>query len=57
MPPSRMAVVGEPGMPRVSIGSMEPVEAALLADSGATTPSTAPLPKRSGSLAQVLEMP
>jgi len=50
MPPSRMAVVGEPGMPSVSIGSIEPVLAALLADSGAHTPSTAPLPNFSGSL-------
>ena len=44
MPPSRMAVVGEPGMPSVSMGSMEPVEAALLAASGATTPLISPLP-------------
>ena len=44
MPPSRIAVVGEPGMPSVSIGSMDPVEAALLADSGATTPLMLPLP-------------
>ena len=48
MPPSSSAVVGEPGMPSVSIGSSEPVEAALLALSGAATPSMAPLPKRSG---------
>ena len=57
IPPSRMAVVGEPGMPRVSMGSMEPVEAALLAHSGATTPSTLPLPKLSGSLAICLATP
>ena len=29
------AVVAEPGMPSVSIGTMAPAEAALLADSGA----------------------
>ena len=57
MPPSRMAVVGEPGMPRVIIGSMEPVEAALLADSGAATPATLPLPKDSGSFEKVLARP
>ena len=44
MPPSSIAVVGEPGMPSVSIGSMEPVDAALFAASGATTPSMFPLP-------------
>ena len=33
MPPRRMAVVGEPGMPSVSIGSIAPVDAALLAAS------------------------
>ena len=48
MPPSRMAVVGDPGMPSVSIGSMEPVLAALFADSGAATPFMSPLPKFSG---------
>ena len=48
MPPNSSAVVGEPGIPRVSIGSSEPVLAALFAVSGATTPSTAPLPNCSG---------
>ncbi len=43
-----MAVVGEPGIPSVSIGNMDPVLAALLADSGAATPSSAPLPNFSG---------
>jgi hypothetical protein len=43
-----IAVVAEPGMPSVSIGTMAAVAAALLADSGAATPSMAPLPKRSG---------
>ena len=57
MPPSRIAVVGDPGIPRVSIGSIEPVLAALLADSGAATPSMLPLPKESGSLDIVLAMP
>ena len=54
MPPSRMAVVGEPGMPSVSIGSIEPVLAALLAASGATTPSTLPLPKLFGIFGHLL---
>ena len=49
MPPSRIAVVGEPGMPSVIIGSIEPVLAALLAVSGAATPAILPLPKVSGS--------
>ena len=57
MPPSRIAVVGEPGMPSVSIGSIDPVLAALFADSGATTPSTLPLPNESGSFAIDLATP
>ncbi len=57
MPPSRMAVVGEPGMPRVIMGSMDPVLAALLAVSGAATPAMFPLPKLSGSLDMVLATP
>ena len=57
MPPNSNAVVGEPGMPRVSIGSNDPVEAALFAVSGAATPSMAPLPNRSGVLEVNLAMP
>ena len=57
MPPNKIAVVGEPGMPSVIIGSIEPVEAALLAASGAATPDTLPLPKLSGFLENVLAMP
>ena len=57
MPPSRIAVVGEPGMPRVSMGSMAPVEAALFAASGATTPLTSPLPKFSGVFEVILATP
>ena len=57
MPPGSTAVVGEPGMPSVSIGSIEPVEAALLADSGAETPLSAPLPNFSGCLAVILATP
>ena len=57
MPPSRIAVVGDPGIPKVIIGSMEPVEAALFADSGAATPVTLPLPKDSGSFEKVLARP
>ena len=57
MPPSRIAVVGDPGMPRVIIGSIEPVEAALFAASGAATPAIFPFPKLSGSLEKVLASP
>ena len=42
------AMPDEPGMPKNSVGSSEPPSLALLAVSGAITPSTAPLPKRSG---------
>ena len=47
-PPSMIAVVAEPGMPSVSIGTIAAVAAALFADSGAATPSIAPLPNCSG---------
>ncbi len=47
-PPSMTAVVAEPGMPSVSIGTMAPAEAALLADSGPATPSMAPWPNSPG---------
>ena len=47
-PPSMIAVVAEPGMPSVSIGTMAAVAPALFADSGAATPSIAPLPNCSG---------
>ena len=46
--PSSSAVTGLPGMPSDSTGMMLPATAALFADSGPATPSTAPLPKRSG---------
>ncbi len=46
--PSSSAVTGFPGMPSDSTGMMLPATAALFADSGPATPSTAPLPKRSG---------
>ena len=52
-----MAVVGEPGIPRVSIGKRAPVEAELLADSGATTPATSPLPKLSESFDVIFATP
>src|SRR5512137_1171629 len=45
-----MAVVAVPGIPRVSSGMNDDVDEALFADSGAATPSMAPLPKRSGWL-------
>ena len=57
MPPSRMAVVGDPGIPSVIIGSIEPVDAALLAASGAATPATLPLPNVSPSFENVLARP
>ena len=44
-----IAIIGLEGTPRVSIGMKEVCEAALLAASGAATPSMAPLPKRAGS--------
>ncbi len=47
--PSRMAVVPDPGMPSVSSGTKEPVQAALFADSGAARPLTEPLPNWSCS--------
>ena len=43
-----MAMEAFPGMPRVSSGMKELLAAALLADSGAATPSMAPWPNRSG---------
>ena len=43
-----IAVVAEPGMPSVSIGTIAAVAAALLADSGPATPSIAPRPNSSG---------
>ena len=49
--PSSKAVTALPGMPRVNKGIIPPDTAALLAASGPATPSIAPLPKRSGSLA------
>ena len=47
-PPSITAAVGLPGMPRVIIGKRAAPPAAWAAVSGATTPSSSPLPKRSG---------
>ena len=49
IPPSKMAVVGDPGMPNVIIGSIDPVDAALFAASGAATPEMLPLAKLFGS--------
>ncbi|GAF21565.1 hypothetical protein JCM19047_1250 [Bacillus sp. JCM 19047] len=45
--PSITAVVPDPGIPIVNIGMSDPTAAELLADSGATSPSTAPLPNSS----------
>src|ERR671935_2625929 len=49
-PPSMTAAVGDPGMPSVIMGSMAATPAAWAAVSGATTPSSSPLPNRSGFL-------
>ena len=53
--PSISAMVALPGMPSVSVGMKEVCAAALLATSGAATPSIAPLPKPEGSLRSLLE--
>ena len=42
--PRRIAVVPEPGMPSVSSGTKDPVQAALFALSGAARPFTDPFP-------------
>ena len=47
---SRMAVMLSPGMPSVSSGTRVGPFTALLAASAAATPSSSPLPKRSGCL-------
>ncbi len=47
--PNKIAVVPEPGMPKVSMGTKEPVEAALLAVSGADRPLIEPLPNSARS--------
>jgi hypothetical protein len=44
----RIACTGPSGTPSASIGTKAPEAAALLADSGPATPSTAPLPNCSG---------
>ena len=49
--PSNIAAVPEPGIPSASSGTIAPEVAELLALSGQATPSMAPFPKRSGSLA------
>ena len=49
--PNKMAVVPDPGIPSVSNGTKDPVQAALLAVSGAAKPLIEPLPnfRRSSS--------
>ena len=47
-PPSITAAVGDPGIPSVIMGRIAATPAACAAVSGATTPSSSPLPKRSG---------
>ena len=48
MAPIISAISAFGGMPRLSIGMKQACAAALLADSGAATPSMAPRPNRSG---------
>ncbi len=50
MAPTISAITALDGMPRVSMGMNEVCAAALFADSGEATPSTAPLPNCSGCL-------
>ena len=57
MAASITAVTGPVGMPSAIIGMKAPVAAALLADSGAATPSIAPWPKRSGVFDKRRSMP
>ena len=47
---SSNAMIALVGTPKVSTGTKQLIEAALLAASGPATPSMAPLPKRSGVL-------
>jgi hypothetical protein len=51
MAPTINAMTALEGMPSVSSGMNDVCAPALLADSGAATPSMAPLPKRDGSFA------
>src|SRR2546430_10332497 len=55
--PRITAAVGDPGIPRVTSGSREPTSALDAADSGATTPSSAPVPNFSGFLANFFARP
>ena len=50
MAPTISAITALDGMPKVSMGMNEVCAAALLAASGAATPSTAPLPNSPGFL-------
>ena len=52
-----IAVVPLPGMPSVSSGTMAPPVSALLAPSGAATPSIAPWPNSCGCLDTAFSMP
>ena len=47
IPPRKTAIEPEPGMPNISVGRSPPPSFALFALSGAMTPRTSPLPKRS----------
>ena len=43
-PPSKIAILPEPGMPNSNVGTRAPPSLALLADSGAITPRMSPVP-------------
>ena len=49
-----MAMAAFPGIPRVSRGMKEELDAALLADSGPATPAMAPCPNSSGCFGDFL---
>ena len=54
---SRIAVVPEPGMPRVKSGTSAPPVSELLAPSGAATPSMMPVPNSSRRFDTAFSMP
>src|SRR3989337_3851388 len=56
-PPMMTAIVGEPGIPRVTMGSVADVPAPWAADSGAMIPAEAPCPHSSLLLADCLANP
>ena len=55
--PRITAAVGDPGIPSVTSGSNDPTSALDEAASGATTPSSVPLPNLDGSFENCLARP